>query len=60
MVMFGVWGKYHCACVIVIDLRYMLDLLWDYPVPDELNPLSILLDSTCNFSYLPITGAQDL
>ena len=50
MVVLGVWGKYHCVCVIVIDLRCMLDLLWDYLVPDTLNLLSILLDSTCNFS----------
>ena len=60
MVVLGVWGKYHCVCVVVIDLRYMLDLLWDYPVPDKLNPLSVLLDFICNFSYLPATGAQDL
>ena len=38
----------------------MLDLLWDYPVPDKSNSLSVLFDSTCNFSYLPTTGAQDL
>ena len=56
-----VWGKYHCVCIIVIDPRYMPDLLWDCPVFDKLYLLSVLLDSTCNyFSQLPTTGAQDL
>ena len=59
MVVLGAWGKYHCICVIVIDLRYMPDLLWDYPVPDKLYLLSILLDSTCNFYQLHANGAQD-
>ena len=44
----------------MIDLRYMLDLLWDYPVPEKFNPLSVLLDSIYNFSYFPATRAQDL
>ena len=57
MVVLGVWGKYYCICIVVIDLRCMLDLLWDYYIPDESNPLSVLLDSTCNFGYLPATGA---
>ena len=60
MFVLGVWGKYHCVCIVVIDLRYMLDFLLDYPVPDKSNPLSALLESTCNFSYLPATGIQDL
>ena len=60
MVVLGVWGKYHYVCIVVINLRYMLDLLWDYPVPQELKPLSVLHDSTCNFSFFPTTGAQDL
>ena len=38
----------------------MLDLLWDYPVPEKSNPLNVVLDSTGKFSYLLITGAQDL
>ena len=58
MVVLGVWGNYHCVCIIVvIDLRCMLALLWDYPVPDKLNPLSVLLNSTHNFSQIPTTGA---
>ena len=40
----GICGKYHCVCFIVIDLRCMLDLPWDYPVPDKSKPLSILLE----------------
>ena len=60
MVVLGVWGKYHCVYVIVIDLRYMLDLLWGYPVPEKWNLLNVLFDSTYYFSYLPSTGAQDL
>ena len=60
MVVLGVWVKYHCVCIVVIDLRYMLDLLWDYLVPEKSNLLSVLLDSTCNLSYLPATEAQDL
>ena len=60
MVMLGVWGKYHCVCVVVIDLRCKLDLLWDSPVPNKSNLLSVLLDSTCNFGYFPTAGAQDL
>ena len=59
MVVLGVLGKYHCVCIVVIDLRYMLNLLRDYPVPDKSNPLSVLLDSY-NFSYFPTLGAQDL
>ena len=31
----GVWGKYHCVCVVEIDLRCMLDLLWNYCVSDK-------------------------
>ena len=50
MVVLGVCGKYHCVCTVVIGLRCMLDLLWDYLVPDILNLLSVLLDSTCSFS----------
>ena len=50
MVVLGVWGKYRCVCVVVIDLRCMLDLLWGYPVLDKWNLLSVLFDSTCNFS----------
>ena len=50
MVALGVWGKYHCICVIVIEFICMPDLLWDYPVLDKSNLLSILLDSTCNFN----------
>ena len=60
MVMLGVWDKYHCVCVVVIDLRCMLDSLWGYPVPGKSNLLSVLFESTCNFSYLPATGAHDL
>ena len=60
MVVLRVWGKYYYVCVVVIDLRYMLDLLWDYPVPDKSSLLSVLLDSTHNFSYLPATGVQEL
>ena len=41
-----VGSKYHCVYVVVIDLRCMLDLLWEYPVPDKSNPLNVLLDST--------------
>ena len=40
--MLGVWGKYHCVCVVVIDLRYRLDLLWDYPVPEQIKPFKCL------------------
>ena len=50
MIVLGVWSKYYCFYVVVIDLRYMPDLLWDYPVLNKLYLLSILLDSTCNFS----------
>ena len=50
MVVLGVYGKYNCVSVIVIDLRYMPDLLCDYPVLDKLYLLSVLLDSTCEFS----------
>ena len=57
--MLEVWGKYHCVYV-VIDLRYMLDLLWVYPIPNKLYLLSVLLDSTYSFSQLPAIGAQDL
>ena len=57
MVVLGIWGKHHCICVVVIDLRRMLDLLWDYPIPDKVNFLSVLLDFTCNFSFLLATGA---
>ena len=60
MVVLGVWDKYHCVCVVVIDLRCMLNLLLGYPVPDKWNLLSVLFDFTCNFSYLPATGAQNL
>ena len=60
MVVLGVWGKFYCVCVVVIYLRYMLDLLWEYPVPNKPNPLGVLLDSTCNFRYLAATGSQDL
>ena len=60
MVVLGVWDKYHCVCIVVIDLRYMLNLLWDYLVPDTSNLLNALLDSTCNFGALAIIGAQDL
>ena len=60
MVVLGVWDKYHCVCVVVLNLRCMLDLLWDYRVPDKLNPLNGLLASTHNFSYFPATGAKDL
>ena len=49
MVVLGFGGKYHGVCVVVIDIRYMLDLLWDYLVPDTSNLLSVLLDSTCSF-----------
>ena len=59
MVLLGVGSKYHCVYVVVIDLRCMLDLLWEYPVPDKSNPLNVLLDSIHNFSYLSTTGAQD-
>ena len=59
MVVLRVWGKYHCVCVVKNDLRCMFDLLWGYPVLDKWNLLSVLFDSTCNFSYLPATGAQD-
>ena len=41
--MLGVWGKYHCVCIVVIGLRCMLDLLWDYLVPYTSNLLSVLL-----------------
>ena len=57
MVVLGVWGKYHCICVVMIDLRCKLDLLWDYPIPDTLNILSGLIDSTGYFSYFPTAGA---
>ena len=60
MVMLGVWGKYHCVYVVMIDLKCMLELLWDYSIPYKSNLLSVLLDFTCKFSYLPTTGAQDL
>ena len=50
MVMLGVWGKYHCDFIVVIDLRYMLELILDYLILDKLYFLSILLDSTCIFS----------
>ena len=60
MVVLEVWEKYHCVCIVVIDLTYVFDLLWDYPIPDRSNPLIILLDSTCDFSFLPATRAQDL
>ena len=60
MVVLGVWGKYYCVCVVVIDLRYMPDLLWDYPVLDKSYLLSVLLNYTCSFSQFPVTGAQDL
>ena len=36
MVGLRVWGKDHCVCVVVIDLRYIFDLLWNYSVPDKL------------------------
>ena len=36
----------------------MLDLLWDYFVFDNSNPLIVLLDSNCNFNYLPTTGVR--
>ena len=51
---------YHCVCVIVTDLRYMLDLLWDYFIPGTSNLLTVLLNSTCNFHLLPATGVQDI
>ena len=54
----GVWGKYHCICVIMIDLRCMPDLLWDYPVLCKSYLLSVLLDFTCNFIQSPAIGAQ--
>ena len=50
MVVLGGGVKYHYACVVVFDIRCMLELLWDYLVPDISNLLSILLDSTCSFS----------
>ena len=50
MVVMGVWGKYQCVCFVVIDLRCMLDWLWDFLVPDTLSLLSVLLDSTCKSS----------
>ena len=55
MVVLGVGGKYYCVCIVVIGLRCMLDLLWDYIVPNTPNLLSILLDSTFNFTLA--TGA---
>ena len=60
MVVLGAWGKFLCICVVVIDLRCILNLLWDYYIPEKSNPLSVLLESTCNFSYFPASGAQDL
>ena len=60
MVVLGVWDKYHCVYVVVIDIRYIPDLLWDYPVAGKSCLLSILLDSTCNYSQSPATGAHDL
>ena len=60
MVALGVLGKYHCIFTIVINFRYMPNLLWDYPVPNKLFLLSILLDSTYNFSHFCVTEAQDL
>ena len=49
MVVLRVWGKVLLCFVVVIDLKCMLDLLWDYLVPNISN-LSVLLDSICNFS----------
>ena len=54
MAVLGVWGKYHCVYVVVIGFRCMPDLLWDYPVLEKTNLLSVLLDSTCNFGHLPL------
>ena len=59
MVVLGVLGKYHCVCVVVIDLRCTLDLLWDYPEPEKLNLLNVLLDSTYYSSYLSATGVNN-
>ena len=50
MVVLEVGGKYHCVCIVVNDFRCIPDLLWDYPVLEKLNLLSVLLDSTCNFN----------
>ena len=38
----------------------MPDLLWDYPVPAKSCLLSVLLDSTFDFSRSLATGVQDL
>ena len=58
--MLEVWSKYHCVCIVVMDLSCIPDLLWDCPVPNKLYLLSVLIDSTCKFSQFPTTGAQDL
>ena len=60
MLVLVVWGKYYCVYIVVIDLRCILNLLWGYPVPDKSDLLIVLLDSACNFSYLPAIGGQDL
>ena len=60
MVVLGVWCQYYCVSIVVIYLRYMPDLMRDYPVPNKSYLLSVLLDSTYKFSQLHATGAQDL